>query len=615
MFICELIPLKTVKTIQTLTYYSMGLINVGALVEIDMHGQKLEAIVIHNYEALDAKLILKNKDFALKKIKTIINPSYISSTLLIELRNIALNNLTTINNLLNTLIKLEDLHSINLNQINTERSNTKQKEKLEKENNKHIKHKYISNLEFNNLILTQEDFILTSTEMDKIKAKQLNHNIKKNIDTVSLKFLVSGNVKNIFIYNSNNRNYYSNFKEVNTKNIITEIAQLFDINVYYVSDHLSLSDFKTKKEMYEIKFNKNDNKEFTLLHMKENPNPYLNDSLLNLIKNNINENKKILIYTNRVGLYTSSVCADCGTKISCPNCEQRNIKSNLILKKNKQNINFYSCNKCLTSYDLPNFDNSKEAIQDEYHNLIKCSNCNSWRIETLGIGLEGLDQFVEGLFPDKALLLDSNTHNTPNKINTLIKNNLDKNIFICNEFGLTLLPEEFFDTVIISSIDSLFNIPEFNIDEEIFYLTRNILSKSKIASRNFLQTRLNIKYINLFLKNDENTMMEFYKNELSKREQNNLSPYFEVVTFDLPDNSQTNLWTPPNFLSSYNNIKIKLKVRNIFKPKIIENIIRFIYFIPTNDWNTPEKSDNMKEFLVTNFTQFNLKLNPSKIWE
>ena len=67
MYICELLPLKTTKKIDTLSYFTSLDINVGDLAEINMNGQILSALVIGVTNIKNSKTEIRSQDFKIKK--------------------------------------------------------------------------------------------------------------------------------------------------------------------------------------------------------------------------------------------------------------------------------------------------------------------------------------------------------------------------------------------------------------------------------------------------------------------------------------------------------------------------------------------------------------------
>jgi hypothetical protein len=112
MQICELLPLKTTKKIESLGYFTMLNIKIGDLVEINMNGQILSAIVISVSNIKNSKTEIRNQDFKIKKVNKIIKERYVSSELLKEIYNLSTLLGTSMNNLFNTMLPISIIPEI-----------------------------------------------------------------------------------------------------------------------------------------------------------------------------------------------------------------------------------------------------------------------------------------------------------------------------------------------------------------------------------------------------------------------------------------------------------------------------------------------------------------------
>ena len=220
MYICDLIPLKTTKKINTLSYFTALPVELGSLVEIDMNGQKLNAIVIGYENIKNAKTEIRSKDFSIKKIKTIVNKNYIDQDLLTEIHHLSTLLGTSINNIFSTLLPVDILEKINFDKRPSR-----------------VTENYFTNntLDLEKLLKEENTFIITPTLKIKTKVKKTLKD-KTLCSTPNLEFLLYKNVNKVVIYNETSKYYYSTFKDLDIKKAIIYICKLLNIQVVFFNN-------------------------------------------------------------------------------------------------------------------------------------------------------------------------------------------------------------------------------------------------------------------------------------------------------------------------------------------------------------------------------------------
>ncbi len=548
MYICELLPLKTTKKIDTLSYFTSLQINVGDLVEINMNNQILNAIVLNYKDIRQAKTEIRASDFKIKKITKVLKEKYISGELLEESHKLSTLLGTSINNLFNTMLPISLLESI-IFEKRVQKEEGRAKLGLLEDNNQNTH--YISP---------------TQKEVKVLEKEKKNNKIKINASTPSLSFLSNQNINKVIITKKNSKHYYSTFKNIDTKKCIEYFCNLLNIEVIYEEELSKNIEIKVTEINEETKLE-------SIYFTKDN---------FNKIKLYLKENKKIALYTPRLGNSTSIACEDCKSIQKCSTCTKPyTLKKEL--KQDGEVSNFLFCNMCKTKTELKN--------------ILKCSYCKSFRLLPLGIGLGGLEEHVKKIFAE----------NDEGKWGEI-----KKNIKIINEKDILTLKN--IDLLILVSLDSLFSLTEYTIDENIFQTLLSLEKACGPEAEIIIQTRLGKKTFERFLNKERGgavlDSVEFYKAEVKIRKKNNLPPYSYVLTFE------SELEMPiPKFLEKYNNYKIKLKTNTEkfvtkLKPVNIKYINRYIYFINKKEW---EDDLELREKCFYNLYNFNLKVNPQNI--
>jgi primosomal protein N' len=254
------------------------------------------------------------------------------------------------------------------------------------------------------------------------------------------------------------------------------------------------------QKLIDMRFEKksNNQEEFNIL------SEFIEDLLLKSQK----ENKRTFLLTSRKGLAPMIICRDCGQIVICDHCQSPMV---LYGKNAREKENFLKCRKCGLV---------KSAG-------IKCKKCDSWRLNSIGIGIENVLQEIQKKIPDREILiLDKDHAKTPKQIKKIINQFYEEpaSILIGTEMALLYLSEQIDNTVIIS-IDAMFSLPDFRVRERIL----NILIKSKDLTReNFIiQTRHPEDLI--FRHAMDGNLAEFYRFELADRKKYDFPPFSLII--------------------------------------------------------------------------------------
>ena len=181
------------------------------------------------------------------------------------------------------------------------------------------------------------------------------------------------------------------------------------------------------------------------------------------------KNEKIIIFANRKGYNPTTICADCHRTILCEKCAAPVVMRKMNSKNNVVQI----CHKCLAELPAPD----------------RCPYCKSWRLDSYGIGAQMVAEEMRGFYPD-AKIFEMDSDSIPNE-------KAGKKIaeeFLSGGRGILVGTEMIFshinqpvDRVVVISVDGLFTLPEFKINEKVFHL---LLKLKSLAKKTFIiQTR------------------------------------------------------------------------------------------------------------------------------
>ncbi|MFA5987192.1 MAG: hypothetical protein WC797_00880 [Candidatus Paceibacterota bacterium] len=230
---------------------------------------------------------------------------------------------------------------------------------------------------------------------------------------------------------------------------------------------------------------------------------YISKELREILINSGNKNSFLLVA--RKGLAPSTICCDCGKFVLCDKCDYP-----LSLKRFGAK-NIFVCNQCKT----------------ETPSERKCSNCLGWRLKTLGVGIERVEQEIKKVVPNKKIFrIDGDSTPDHKKASEIASEFLSEpgSILLGTSMAIPYLPSQIDNTAVVS-LDSLFFVPEFRMSEKIF----GIVTRTRLlAIKNFVfQTRKpEEKIIERAFHGD---FAGFYREELELRKELNYPPFSVLI--------------------------------------------------------------------------------------
>ncbi len=230
----------------------------------------------------------------------------------------------------------------------------------------------------------------------------------------------------------------------------------------------------------------------------------LSEKLIEMLTSSVNNNENSLLFINRRGHASTTVCNDCLRSVLCGKCEAPLVihKESGAGKKAK-----FVCHKCLTETEVPE----------------QCPYCQSWKLVSLGVGVQRVAEDLESIFPGvKIFRLDSDLVKTKKKGDDIAEK------FFSSPGAILVATESLFsyvrkpvDNVAVVSLDAIFTLPEFRTNEKAFQI---LLKLRALARKNFLiQTRT--PELKLFDDAIRGNITGFYQEELEERKSFNYPPF------------------------------------------------------------------------------------------
>jgi primosomal protein N' (replication factor Y) len=231
----------------------------------------------------------------------------------------------------------------------------------------------------------------------------------------------------------------------------------------------------------------------------------LSPELEDLVRSNKEKSQLAFVFAGRRGLAGNTVCQDCATALTCDRC------SAALTLYGKDDRRFFLCNKC----------------GRRFPSEMKCPVCQSWRLVSLGVGTErveeALKEKIEGI---KVFRLDRSSATTPARAKKIAEEWLATpgSVLVGTESAIPYISRPI-DSVAVASLDALFALPDFHVEERVFSI---ILSLRSRARNNILiQTRFpNRKIIEYGLKGN---IAEYMRDERAARKSLGFPPFSTFI--------------------------------------------------------------------------------------
>lgn len=544
MRVLTVAPLAPGVPYEELSYFGKDDVNPGDLVEVTIKRRNARAFVIDAQKAEDEKQSLRHASFGLKKIskvhtKEFLHPklwnalSYASSYLLQPQGTILYDLLSekAFDELVPMRLPKETkgFELLLLEQGYDERITrykTTIRESLSKKRSLVIFFPTITDLEYAKAELSRgiEEYVVMlhsglTDKQYKDNYTELIHNAHPLLilSTPSLLPWIREDLGLIIIEREHSHYYFTHGDHgYDMRVVLEQLAHGSNIPCLLGSHMLSLRAHmlhKTKDahEIMPLQF-RNDASISVIPMTDENKSasPYLSRQTLSLLHTaKLSASGHYFLYAHRKGMYPTTVCSDCGTLFTCPNCNRPYVLHKIA------GMRTYICHEC------------ENIVQLNDDTTLSCRHCGGWRMQTLGIATTGVEEELRRLgIP--LFIIDGEHTPTRAKVKKVYKEWMDApyGVLIGTEMAHNVVEKA--DGIIILSLDSLFSLPEYRTDEKILTMVTEMAEKvSGRDGRLILQTRL--KSMPVIKQLVAPSFREVYDTLLKEREQFLLPPYYTII--------------------------------------------------------------------------------------
>ncbi|HEY4490070.1 MAG TPA: hypothetical protein VJC12_02335 [Candidatus Paceibacterota bacterium] len=605
MKLYEVIPIAKGISRETLSYFGGDNIELGALVSIPLRKKNINALVVGSSEVVNERAKIRTSPYKLRKIEKVLSKNFITPAFFESAKETAQYFGTTTGAVLGHVLPkqiIEESIRKNGKEKSERRKENLTREPLvfQTENEERIAHykslireefarnssvficlPTIEDINFYKILLGKGIEKYTAILNSSLTKKEFANQIKKIHDedhpvlilgTPPFLSIQRKDISTIVLDRENSRGYRTQSRPfIDLRYFVEKFAKNHKNRLILADCVLSIETmFRFKNEQFQEYFSVKTrypsqanamlikmNKKRDDTEKEKSEFKILSRELESLIDRNIADNEKLIIFGARKGLSPITLCGDCGQSVSCPRCQTP------MVLYGKEAANYFKCNRCT------------ETLSSDQ----KCSNCGGWRLMTLGVAVENVEKEIKKKFTEaKIFRLDRENVKTDKKARDLVKK------FIA-EPGSILLGTELMllqykgktENVAVASIDSLISLPDFRINERIFYLL--IALRARAQNVFVIQTRNPENKI--FEHALSGNLNEFFNQEIKDRKEFNYPPFSLIIKLSLEGRKPTvsneaqkialllNKWSPTPFQgepskrgNAVMNILLRLKPEN-----------------------------------------------------
>lgn len=612
MNIIEVIPISRGIGTNTLSYFTAKEVPIGALVDIPLRNKKVHGIVISSRKAEDIKSEIKNASFALKKIDTIKSTKFFSEAFMETIKETANYYATGMGAIIDVLVPdyiLKNTDKLNINisgESKIEIKTVQEKYAVQGDDEERfgtwkslIRQEFAKKRSLLFVMPTIEDtewafellekgiegyaFILNGSLSSKKIINTWNNIMDEEhpvviITTGGFLSIPRPDIETIILERESSKNYKIQRRPyLDIRYIAETFAEKLGIKIFLADNFLRVETLKRENDGEIIqaspfKFRSLSTADDTLIDMKKYKTPnasfkILSDEVEKLILKTKNDSEYMVILATRRGVAPTTVCGDCQNIVVCNNCS-----SPVVLHKTGSkdtDKSFFMCHRC-----------GERRSTEEY-----CKICGSWKLGVVGIGIDLVVEKIKDKFPEINIFqIDSdilkkkeNGSKTAKEIVNEFKSK-PGSILIGTEMILQYLHDKVENSAIIS-LDSLFALPDFRIQEKILYMLIRIRS---LTTKHFIvQTRKADEKV--FKYGLSGNMSDFYREEVAEREKFNYPPFTNLIKITLEgkrDEIVKEMENVQNLLDPYEVEVFPAFTQTVRGNQILHGLIR----LPSDKW-------------------------------
>jgi len=241
----------------------------------------------------------------------------------------------------------------------------------------------------------------------------------------------------------------------------------------------------------------------------------LSPELEALIKLNREDSTHLFILTIRRGTAPMTVCDDCETIVLCTNCSAPiTLHASVSGPEAQSGVtgrNYFMCHRC----------GQRRSAEEN------CANCGGWRLTPLGIGIDRVYEEIRNKFPGLDIFkIDADSTKTEKQLSDVLTRFRGRpgSVILGTELAMSHLTEKI-DHIAIASLDSLFALPDFRIQEKVMYTLVRL--RAQAVRSMLVQTRKPEEKV--FEYGLKGNLSDFYRATLADRKLFNYPPFCILI--------------------------------------------------------------------------------------
>lgn len=560
MNIVEVIPITKSARIDTLTYYTTKRVSVGNLVTVPIRKKDVTALVINITDGKEMKESLRSSDFALKKVKGVLKKKLFKKEFIRTVAELSDYYSTSTGLILNQLTSTKIIeNSDKIKVISKKKDKVEKKESLTYVVQADRDDRYSQYKNYIRERLAQKESVIfivpTQSDIDfadeyitrgiKNRVFTMSPNLSKTklistwnnalesdkpvviIGTQSMLHIPRSDIGAVIIERESSPAYKALRRPYSDGRKVAQVyAKHLGVRLILGDTLLTIETLnkvtdQTYMELSPLVFRSLTPATADLIDMTEvedSPTVSISNEMLEMLEEAKSESANSFIFTSRKGMFSSVVCDDCKKVRTCTFCS-----SPLVLHggADPTNKNFlFRCHSC--------------GEEESAGGL--CPECKSWKLTTLGIGIQQVERDVLDLLPgSKTFVLSKDTASTPKKAKDIVEEyyKTPGSILLGTEMALPYLKEDI-EYVAVSSLDTLFSLPDFRIRERIMHI---LLALRKIAFKKILLQTRHPKEL-IFEHGLSGNLVSFYREEEKMRENFGYPPFMTLIKVTRSDKKE-----------------------------------------------------------------------------
>lgn len=622
-------------TKDTLTYFTKSEVSVGSIVSIPLRKSMAFGLVTSSKVAEELKSELKSLSYSIKKIENIKTLSFLSKSFIESCEKIADYNASSVGSVLWSLIPkiiLENSNSLSTDKTEKPKGIFHETLLLQSDDEERyatykslIREEFAKNRSVFFCLPTTENLLSSRVVLEKgiekytfvlhsgLSKKEILTTWNKIIESehpvliISTGYFLSipkSNLGTIILDKESSRSYKMQHRPfIDIRSAAEAIAKSASLRLVLGDIFLRVETLWQEKnpdksgaysELFPLKFRSLTTATCELLNtktpqdMKKKEFNVFSDKLRDILLRSKENNERTFLFCGRKGLYPITVCSDCGTVVTCKNCNSPAVlyskKSGNVLK------NLFVCHHCGERRDAGEL----------------CKHCGGWRLNPLGIGIDKVVEELKTLIPDANVFIMDKDHVENHKQAVKVRDQFYSSpgsFMVGTEIGLSYLNQKVENSAVVS-IDSYFSVPDFQINEKIFH----IILEMRSLTNNYLLLQTRQDDTKIFDYALRGNLVDFYRDEIEDRKSIGYPPFTTYIKVSL-EGEKTQIKKQMNDVAEF--LKpFQLQIYDAWNPGSKSKYhIHGLIGLPRNKW----VDESLLSKLRSLPQQFEIKIDPATL--